>query len=87
MQDTAPTSTRSIGFCVTWVCIRSSSSSSQISVAILPINQDLKNNPGAPIRLSLPHAALELPALVIDGERSLVAARRLFFVRRRAWWA
>jgi hypothetical protein len=49
--------------------------------------QDLKNNPGAPIRLSSPPVALELPALVIKGERGLVAARCLFFGLRRAWWA
>ncbi len=30
LQDTAPTSTRSIGFCVIWVCISSSSSSNSL---------------------------------------------------------
>ena len=46
--------------------------------------QDQKTDPQAPPELSLLPVALELPALVTYGKRGLVAARRLFFGRRRA---
>ena len=48
------------------------------------LNQDIKTEPRAHTQLSLPPVAMELPALVTEGKRDLVAARCLFFLLRRA---